>query len=113
MFPMRMQIIRVPKSLIKKGEQTMRRMDKVFTEKGIIFEADDYQIMKGAEYDCCQRVVDITPDFIIAVYYSAVIDPMFSIYDRHTFELIAQQDVIPDYYFFGDKCKNPWGVATA
>lgn len=91
----------------------MTRLKKELTKAGIIFEADDYDIiMKGAEYDCCQRVVDITPDFIITVYYSAVLDPMFNIYDRRTFQFIAQQDVSPDYYFFDKKSMNPWGVAV-
>lgn len=90
----------------------MTRLKKELTKAGIIFEADDYDIMKGAEYDCCQRVVDITSDFIITVYHSAVIDPMFNIYDRRTFQFIAQQDVSPDYYFFDRKSMNPWGVAV-
>ena len=90
----------------------MRRMDKVFEEKGITYEADDRMIMMGAEYDCCQKVVDITKDFIITVYYSAVLDPMLNIFDRKTFQFIAQQDMMPDYEFFGEKSKNPWGVAV-
>lgn len=89
----------------------MRKMDKVFYEKGIAYEDDPYW-NKAPEYECCQRVVDITKDFIITVYYSAVLDPMFNIYDRYTFEFIAQQDVNPDYYFFGEKSRNPWGVAV-
>ena len=87
-------------------------MDKVFEEKGITYEADDYMIGMGPEYDNCQRLVDITDNFIITVFYSAVLDPMFNIFDRRTFEFIAQQDYQPDYYFFGQKSKNPWGVAV-
>ena len=90
----------------------MRRMDKVFEEYGIIYEADDYQLLWGPEYDTCQKLVDITDDFIIAVHYSAVLDPVFSIYDRRSFKMIAQQEVRPEYTFFGDKSRNPWGVAV-
>ena len=90
----------------------MRKMDRVFAERGITYEADEWAIMWGPEHDCCQRVVDITKDFIIAVYYSAVLDPMFNIYDRRTFKLIAQQSVNPEYTFFGEKCNNPWDVAV-
>ena len=87
-------------------------MDKVFEEKGIVFEADERMMMMGPEYDNCQHLVDITKDFIIAVFYSGVIDPMFMLYDRKTLNLIAQQDVYPEYSFFGEKSKNPWMVAV-
>ena len=91
----------------------MRRMDKVFTEKGIIFEADEYDIvMKGAEYDTCRQLVDITKDFIITIMYSAVLDPIFYIYDRHTFDLIAEQDLYPSYMFANEdsaKTSRTWG----
>ena len=90
----------------------MRRMDKVFEEKGIIYEADERAMMWGPEYDTCQKLVDITNDFIIAVWYSAVLDPQFVLYDRRSLQMIAQQNVSPEYEFFGDKSKNPWYVAV-
>jgi len=90
----------------------MRRMDKVFEERGIVYEADEQMIMWGPEYDTCQKLVDITDDFIIAVWYSAVLDPQFVLYDRRSLQMIAQQNVSPEYEFFGDKSKNPWYVAV-
>ena len=91
----------------------MRKMDKVFEERGITYEADEYAIMMGAEYDTCQKVIDITNDFIITIWYSAVLDPMLSIYDRRTFELIGQQNYRPEYEFCGIRSCNPWGSAGA
>lgn len=91
----------------------MTRLKAELAKRGIIYEADYYNIvMRGPEYDCSAKLVDVTSDFIITIFYSAVLDPMLNIYDRRTFELIAQQDVRPDYMFFGDKSKNPWGVAV-
>ena len=90
----------------------MTRLKREMLERGIIYEADEQMMMWGPEYDTCQRLVDITNDFIIAVWYSAVLDPMLNIFDRKTFQFIAQQDMMPDYEFFGEKSKNPWGVAV-
>ena len=91
----------------------MTRLKAELAKRGIIYEADEYDIiMRGAEYDCSTKLVDVTNDFIITVFYSAVLDPMLNIYDRRTFKLIGQQDLRPDYMFFGHKSKNPWGVAV-
>lgn len=96
----------------RKRGKVMNKVEKVLTEKGILYEADDYQCSKGAEYDWCRRLVDITDDFIITVMYSAVLDEALYIYDRRTFELVAEQSLFPEYTFFGEKSKNPWGVAA-
>lgn len=90
----------------------MRRMDKVFEERGITYEADEQMMMWGPEYDSRQKLVDITDDFIIAVWYSAAVDPQFVLYDRRSLQMIAQQNVNPEYEFFGYKNKNPWYVAV-
>lgn len=90
----------------------MRKMDRVFEEKGIIYEADEYTMMKGPEYDNCQRVVDIVGDIIVTVFYSGVLDPMFNLYDRKSLEFIAQQNVYPEYQWFDETCLNPWMVAV-
>jgi len=90
----------------------MTRLKAELAKRGIIYEADEYAMMKGAEYDMCQKLVDIVGDYIITIWYSAVLDPMLNIYDRRTFEFIAQQDLRPDYMLFGHKSKNPWGVAV-
>ena len=88
----------------------MRRMDKVFYEKSIAYEDDPY--WNNTPYECCQAVVEITKDYIITVFYSSVLDPMFNLYDRRTFEFVGQQNVNPEYTFFGEKSRNPGGVAV-
>lgn len=72
----------------------------------MIFEADEIMIaLRGMEYDSSAELVGITDKFIITVMYSAVIDPILYIYDRFTFELIAEQDLYKDAQTFGF---NPW-----
>ena len=86
----------------------MRKLEKFLTDKGILYEADDYEIMKGAEYDWCRKLVDITDQFIITVMYSAVLDTEIQLFDRHTFEIVATQNLYPDPYgLFGER--NKWG----
>ena len=85
----------------------MRRLKKELEKRNIIFEADEIEIaLKGIEYDCSASLVTITDKFIITVVYSAVIEPMFYIYDRFTFELIGEQEVHKDTQFFS--VANPW-----
>ena len=86
----------------------MTKLEKVLTDKGIIYEADEYMMMMGPEHDCCRKLVEITDQFIITVFYSAVLDPEIHIFDRHTFEIVAQQNLYPDPYgLFGER--NRWG----
>lgn len=90
------------------GEVHMNKMEKFLENKGIIYEADEFEMMKGPEYDWCRKLVDITDQFIITVMYSAVLDPEIHIFDRHTFEMVAQQNLYPDPYgLFGER--NKWG----
>ena len=77
----------------------MRKMDKVFADKGIIFEPDDMMIWYGPEHDESQCVVTITDKFIIAKYDSAVIDPEIKLYDRFTLKFVASQLMYPEVMF--------------
>jgi hypothetical protein len=83
----------------------MNRLKKELTKKGILYEADDFEISRGAEYDWCRRLVTITDQFIVTVMYSAVLNPEFQLFDRNTYEMIAQQNVLYADRF--DNC-NTW-----
>lgn len=85
----------------------MTRLKKELEKRNIIFEADEIEIaLKGIEHDCSAHLVTITDKFIITVVYSAVIEPIFYIYDRFTFEPIAEQEVYKNTQFFS--VFNPW-----
>ena len=85
----------------------MTRLEKELEKRNIIFNADEIEIaLKGIEYDCSASLVTITDKFIITVVYSAVIEPMFYIYDRFTLKLIGEQEVHKDTQFFS--VANPW-----
>ena len=85
----------------------MTRLKKELTDRGILYEADDYWVlMHGIEHDWCRKLVDITDQFIITVMYSAVLDTELHIFDRNTFELVAQQNLYPDPC--GVWKENPW-----
>lgn len=84
-----------------KGDKSMRKMDRVFREKGIIFEPNEYMMGMGPEYDESAQVVDITDKFIITVCYSAVLDPILYIWDRYTLQKVAYQNLYPETMFFG------------
>ena len=85
----------------------MTRLKKELEKRNIIFSADEIEIaLKGIEYDSDASLVTITDKFIITVVYSAVVDPMFYIYDRFTLELIGEQELYKDTQLF---CvSNPW-----
>ena len=87
----------------------MRRMDKEFEKRGITWETDDYDIIVRGKIDSCQKVVEITDQFIIAVFYSAVLEPELTLYDRKTFEAIAVQNLYPEMSFTGSRT---WGSAV-
>ena len=90
----------------------MNRLEKELRNRGIIFEADEFDITKGAEYDECTHLVTITDTVLVVAYYSGVIDPMFRLYDRKTLEFICSQDMYrDDQPFFGGKSFNPWMVS--
>jgi hypothetical protein len=85
----------------------MTRLEKELAKRNIIFTADEIDIaLKGIEYDCSAHLVTVTDKFIITVVYSAVLDTVLYIYDRHTFELIGEQELYKDTQLF---CiANPW-----
>lgn len=79
----------------------MTRLKKELTERGIIYDADEYMIMMGPEHDEDARLVSITDKFLITVVYSAVLDPVLYLYDRKTLKRIAYQNLYPETMFFG------------
>jgi len=86
----------------------MQKLKKVLIEKGIVYEADEIKAMYyGAEYDTSEYLVGIEGNFIITVWYSAVLDPELRIYDRYTFKLVAVQNMYPDDMSFGTRY-NRW-----
>lgn len=88
----------------------MTRLNKELTKRGIIYTADDLQVaLHGIEYDCDEKLVAITDDFIITVWVSAVMDPELHIYDRHTFAPISGQYLNPERMFNGGRT---WGSYT-
>ena len=85
----------------------MNRLKKELQNRGIVYEADDYEvIMRGAEYDCCEKLVSFTSEIVITVFYSAVLDPVLHIYDAHTLTEIGEQQLYPERSFSG--CRT-WG----
>ena len=78
----------------------MTRLKKELIQREIIFDHDGcgevYYHQYRPEYDDCQKLVGVTDQFIICVYYSAVLDPELRLYDRYTFKLIAGQLLRPD-----------------
>jgi hypothetical protein len=85
----------------------MTRLEKELAKRNIIFTADELEIaLKGIEHDCSAHLVAVTDKFIITVVYSAVLNPVFYIYDRHTFELIGEQELYKDTQLFS--VSNPW-----
>ena len=88
----------------------MTRLKKELEKRNIIFEPDDMMIaLKGIEYDSSAELVEITDKFIITVMYTAVLPPILYIYDRFTFEPIAEQEMYKDTQTDGGfNWFNPW-----
>jgi len=87
----------------------MNRLEKELRKAGIVFEADEYMVMRGAEYDTDARLFGLYGDFILILRTSAVLDPMFGIYDSRTFKFIGEQKCYPEHEsFFGEKCYDRW-----
>lgn len=84
----------------------MNRLTKELTNRGIIYEAEDYLIGMGPEYDNSASLAFIDGDFLVTIHYSAVLDPTFRIYDAHTLTLIGVQNRYLDIDFNGGKT---WG----
>ena len=87
----------------------MTRLDKELRKAGLIWDTDEYEAMyHGAEYDNEQKLVGIYGDIIVCVFYSAVLDPEFRLYDRRTLAAIGTQDVYPETPWLGGKRYNKW-----
>ena len=85
----------------------MNRLHKELHRKGIEYDADDMMIMRGAEYDCCEKLIDIVNGFIITAFYSAVLPTEIRIYDKH-FNPIGGQDFERDPLGFCGNKVNPF-----
>ena len=80
----------------------MTRFKRELLSRGICYEADEIDIlMKGAEYDCCEKLVSFTSEVVITVFYSAVLDPILHIYDARTLTEIGEQNLYPERSFSG------------
>ena len=91
----------------------MRAVDRELKKRGILYEASDEDVMRGAEYDVSKQLVDITNEFIITVMYSMVLDPTLYIYDRKTLMPIGEQLLYPEQTLWGKtRTWMSWG-ATA
>lgn len=88
----------------------MNRLEKELRKRGITFEADDMDIMRGPEYDVDRNLVAINGNYIITVTYSAVLDPELQIWNRNTFELVGGQQLYPNKQpsFEGADYFNKW-----
>ena len=79
----------------------MNRLKKELIKRNVLYEADQEHIERGPEYDVSRQFVTITEKVIVTVMYSAILDPMFYLYDRNTYELIGQQNVFPEPKIWG------------
>ena len=80
----------------------MNRLKKELHNRGITYDANEINIiMHGAEYDNAERLVSFTSDIIITVWESAVVDPVFRLYETRTLKVIGEQNVYPEMSFSG------------
>lgn len=84
----------------------MTRLKKELIARGIVFEASDWDVMRGPEYDQDRRLVEVTDKFIITAYFSAVIPPELQLFDRFTFKFIGGQNLRPETCF--GRCYTKW-----
>lgn len=82
----------------------MNRLKKELAARGITYKADEVDIvMHGIEHDNAERLVSFTSDVIITVWESAVMEPVFRLYETRTFKAIGEQYVRPEMSFSGCK----------
>jgi hypothetical protein len=84
----------------------MTRLKKELLERGILFDAPDCP--RCIQDDSETVLVGIDKDYLITVYFSAVLDPILYIYDRYTLSQLATQYARPDDMSFG-RYFNKWG----
>lgn len=93
--------------LRKQHTNIMNRLKKELTNRGIIYQPDEIDIViKGVEYDMAQTLVDFTSEVIICLWSSAVMEPILKLYDAHTLTEIGEQQLYPDHTFSGART---WG----
>lgn len=81
----------------------MNRLERELRVRGIIYEADDFEVMMhGMEHDNDAKLVSIENGIITILWSSAVMDSMFQLYDLQ-FNLIGEQSVYPDKTFNGSR----------
>lgn len=87
----------------------MNRLEKELRKRNIVFEADEYDIMRGAEHDVDAELVGIDKGkFLVTICYSEVIDPVLGIYSTKNFEHIGNQDLRKIDMFDGTMQWNCW-----
>ena len=79
----------------------MTRLKKELYARNILFEADEFDCMRGAEYDQARYLVAITDKYIITRYESMVLPSELHIFDKRTLLQIAGQNLLPDDQTFG------------
>lgn len=77
----------------------MTALKRELTKRGILHVADEFECMRGAQYDTCECLVSITENFIITVFHSAVLPSELHIYERKTLRPIGGQNLYPDNCF--------------
>ena len=77
----------------------MKRLTKELIKAGILFETDELDITLHGAIDACSRLVEITDDFIITAVFSEVMPTELHLFDRRTWEIVAKQDLQPDWTF--------------
>lgn len=88
----------------------MRAITRELRKRGIIYTADEFECMRGAEYDVDEKLISIEGNFLMTVVYSAVLDPILRLYDRRTLEFVGEQNMFPEMSFSGVKT---WGSYIA
>lgn len=90
----------------------MNRLKKELAARGIVYEADEIDIvMHGIEHDNAERLVSFTSDIIITVWESAVMDPVFRLYETRTLKAIGEQNVYPEMSFAGCRTFGSYAYA--
>ena len=73
-----------------------------------MFEASDWDVMRGPEYDQDRKLVEVTDKFIITAFFSEVLDPELHLFDRFTFKFIGSQNLRPDTCLSFGRYYNKW-----
>jgi len=88
----------------------MTALKRELTNRGILYESSEDDIMRGVEYDVDSKLVTCNKQFVVTAIYSDVMPPMLMIYDRKTLKPIGEQFLYPDRVF-GAKTDTWWSHA--